>query len=293
MDLRSSDTSERNTQDRFTLPEWLRPDEPSEYEPPHDRDTFLRNNVLHMVGMLEVFRGGGFGSCLVARTVGRVDARLRILVTLLLAILVSAAQNMAFVWVMLIIVLIGLVLRPAGEISAILRPALVATVLAVCLSIPAIYFGALAAPLRLAGKTFTTTVLVLGLTRSLGAHGLVEAARRLQLPATAALVIDLAIRDLALLGQIAIELGQALALRSIGHNRDKSSSVAGLLATTYLKAHDLAGAQYEAMVCRGFDGLVTVPSQPVSHRSGFASFCYLAVVILIVAVFVWLEGAMG
>ena len=47
------------------------------------------------------------------------DARLRILVTLLLAILVSAAQNMAFVWVMLIIVLIGLVLRPAGEISAI------------------------------------------------------------------------------------------------------------------------------------------------------------------------------
>ena len=136
MDLRSSDTSERNTQDRFTLPEWLRPDKPSEYEPPRDRDTFLRNNVLHMVGMLEVFRGGGFGSCLVARTVGRVDARLRILATLLLAILVSAAQNMAFVWVMLIIVLIGLVLRPAGEISAILRPALVATVLAVCLSDP-------------------------------------------------------------------------------------------------------------------------------------------------------------
>ena len=86
------------------------------------------------------------------------------------------------------------------------------------------------------GKTFTTTVLVLGLTRSLGAHGLVEAARRLQLPATAALVIDLAIRDLALLGQIAIELGQALALRSIGHNRDKSSSVAGLLADDLFKS---------------------------------------------------------
>ena len=63
MDLRSSDTSERNTQDSFALPEWLRPDEPSEYEPPRDRDSFLRNNVLHMVGMLEVFRGGGFGSC--------------------------------------------------------------------------------------------------------------------------------------------------------------------------------------------------------------------------------------
>lgn len=292
MDHHCSDVSDREVRDACELPAWLCPDAPSTYEPPQDRDGFLRDNVLRVVSMLEVFRGGGFGSCVVARTVGRVDARLRILATLLLAGLVSAAQNMAFVWGILILALAGLALRPAREIAAILRPALLATLLAACLALPAAYFGAASAPLRLAGKTFTTTILVLGLARSLGAHGLVEAARRLHLPATAALVIDLAIRDLALLGQIAIELGQALTLRSIGHNRDKSGSVAGVLATTFLKAHDLSGAQYEAMVCRGFDGLVTVPPQDVSHQKRLASFCYAVVVILVVVAFIWLEGAM-
>ena len=293
MSQRPSSMFDREETAEAALPTWLCPSEPSEYEPPRDKDGFLRDNLLRVVGMLEVFRGGGNGSCFVARTVGRVDARVRIVATLLLAGLVSAAQNMAFVWLMLIAVLAGLALRPARELSAIVRPALLATALAACLSIPAAFFGAASAPVRMAGKTFTTTVLVLGLTRSLGAHGLVEAARRLHLPATAALVIDLAVRDLALLGQIAIELGQALALRSIGHNRDKSGSVAGVLATTFLKAHDLSVAQYEAMVCRGFDGLVTVPPQTANHQSAFASLCYTAAVIAAVVVFIWLEGAMG
>lgn len=275
------------------LPAWLRTQGRPAYEPPRDRDGFLRDNLLRLVSLLEVFRGGGRGSCLVARTVGRVDPRLRLVGTVAVAALVSAARNMAFVWCALAVVLAGLVVRPARELAAIVRPALAAAALVAVVALPAALLGTPSAPVRMGAKTLVTTSLVLGLARSLGAHGLVEALRRLRLPATAALVLDLAVRDLALLGQVAGELSRALALRCVGRNRDKAGSAAGVLGTTFLKAHDLAAAQYEAMACRGFDGLATVP--PARRRPGeaAASALYALALALAAAAFALLEGAMA
>ena len=272
------------------LPAWIDPGAAAGYVPAGDRDRFLRRNLLALLSMLEVFAGGPHGSCPAARAAGGVPVALRLLGVIALVAMVGLARNMAFVWLVLAAVLLALVLRPARETAAVARPALVLAVLSASLMLPAALLGQPSVPVRMACKSFVTCSLVLGLARSTGAHDLVAALRRLGLPATACLVLDLAIRDLSLLGRTAADLTESLSLRCVGRDRDKTASAAGVVGVTFLKAHDLAQAQAEAMACRCFDGDVA-PAPPV--RVAPHAVAYLALLVVACAAFVRLEGAMA
>ena len=208
------------------LPAWLDPSAAAGYVPPRDRDAFVRNNLLRIVSTLAAFDARPHGACPMARAYARVAAPTRLVGVVALVAMVAAARNMAFVWLVLAGLLACIAMRPAREIRALCGPALVLAVISALLMVPAALLGQPGAPVRMAVKSFVTCCLVLGLARSTGAHGLVAAARSLGLPATAALVCDLAIRDLALLGRTAAELSESLACRSVGRNADKTASAA-------------------------------------------------------------------
>ena len=274
------------------LPAWLDPSVAAGYVPPRDRDAFVRTNLLRIVSTLAAFDMRPHGGCPMARAYARVAAPTRLLGVVALVAMVSAARNMAFVWLVLAGLLVCVAMRPAREISALCGPALVLAAISALLMVPAALLGQPGAPVRMAVKSFVTCCLVLGLARSTGAHGLVAAARSLGLPATAALVCDLAIRDLALLGRTAAELSESLACRSVGRNADKTASAAGVMGVTFIKAHDLAQAQAEAMACRGLDaGEAPVPA--ARERLGTGDVAYALLVVALLATFLWLEGAMA
>ena len=270
------------------LPRWLA--EPPAYDPPSDRDGFLRRNLLALTGMLRVFRTPACPAGPIDAALARVSPVLRLLGVIASVACVTSARNMAFVWVMLALVLVMLAARPARRIAAVLRPALLVAGFALLVNIPAAFMGNPSAPLRTAVKCLVTTTLVLGLANGVQTERLFGALATLHVPSHVVLVCDLAVRDLALLGQVAANLAEALALRCVGKNRDKTASAAGVMGMTFLKSNDLARQQSEAMACRGFDGSFELEREPVLSAPGIV---YALCIAAVVAAFFYFEGALA
>lgn len=270
------------------LPQWLTQSAP--YDPPADRDGYLRRNVLRLAQTLEVFRAETpAASSAVDRLLARVPAPLRLLGVVLLVALVAAARNMALVWLVLAVALCLLALRPPQTIRAVLVPALAVALLSALVNLPAaLFLGQTEAPLRVATKAFVTLLLVCGLSRSVAAEELLGGFAALGLPPTFTLTLDLAVRDLALLGAEATTLSEALELRSVGHNHSKTASAAGVLGMVFLRAQRHATAQAEAMVLRGYPGA----SGSRRVRPSVAMLLYLLLLALAVGAFVYLEAAL-
>ena len=100
------------------LPAWLDPPAAAAYVPPRDRDAFVRTNLLRIVSTLAAFDMRPHGGCPMARAYARVAAPTRLVGVVALVAMVSAARNMAFVWLVLAGLLACVAMRPAREISA-------------------------------------------------------------------------------------------------------------------------------------------------------------------------------
>ena len=277
-----------HTMEAHDLPRWLT--DPAPYDPPADRDGYLRRNVLRLAQALAVFRAEPpEASSPADRLLARVPAPLRLVGLCVTLGLVAAARNMVLVWLVLGAGLVLLALRPARSIRSILVPALGLALVSALVNLPAaLFLGQTAAPLRVATKAFATMLLVCGLSQTVAAEELLGGFAALGLPPAFTLTLDLAVRDLALLGAEATTLAEALELRSVGHNRSKTASAAGVLGTVFLRAQRHAAAQAEAMVLRGYPGARAArrlrPSLPV--------VLYLLFIAFLVVAFVYLEAAL-
>lgn len=270
------------------LPSWLVED--ASYEPPSDRDAFLRKNVLSLASALALFRAGATPVeelNALDRWLARVPGWVRLLATIALVACVSVARNMAFVWVVLVLGLVVLALRPASQIKLVMVPALVGGGLALLVNIPALLLGQPSAPLRMAAKGLATVGLVANLAQALGSDGVVASLRACGLPAQAVTTIDLAIRDIVLLGESALRLSEALELRSVGKDNAKTSSVAGVMGITFVHAHRMATARAEAMELRGYGNMRQAPHG--RGRMSWAVVGYVLVIALLAVAFAYLE----
>lgn len=270
------------------LPLWLC--EASSYEPASDRDGFLRKNVLALASALRVFRVEAAsleGRGALDRTLARVPASVRLVSMIALITCASLARNMAFVWILAVAGLAVLAMRPARQIRSVLVPALLAALLAFVVNLPAMLLGQTSAPVRMGTKVLLTVGLVANLAQALGPEGMVAALRGCGLPQQVCMTVDMALRDIVLLGESAHALSEALALRSVGKDRTKTSSAAGVMGVTFVRAHQVAVARAEAMELRGYGASARV------HRSRIAispvAIAYACATILFVVLFVYLE----
>lgn len=269
------------------LPAWLT--EPAGYEPPADREGWLRRNLLSLFRLLAVFdaeRLQAAETSSLDRLCAAASPAVRLACLLALVVCVTAAKNLAFVWTCAALLLAALALEPLPRLRAALAPTLVAVGLAALVNLPAALLGQPAALARITSKTFVTAGAALLLA---AITPVTDLARTLRLPATACLTVDLALRNLALLAQTATTLSEALALRSVGHDVNKTGSAAGVIGATFLRSQDLARAQAEAMACRGYNG-----ETPASARARLApaDVALLAGTALLAAFFVYLEAAL-
>jgi cobalt/nickel transport system permease protein len=73
-----------------------------------------------------------------------------------------------------------------------------------------------------------------------------------RVPGLFILVLDITLKYIMILGGMALEMLQALKLRSIGRNSGKTQSLAGIAGMLFLKSRHLAQEVFWAMECRGF-----------------------------------------
>lgn len=274
------------------LPAWLTPGTSSGYEPQVRREGFLRKNVLALTGLLvRVRMGARSGECAspIDRALARAAVPARLLGLLALLVCISLSTNMSFTYLMLAVVLVMLAARPGSEIAPVAKTAGVVALMTALVVLPAALFGQPSSAVRMAAKSFVTVSLVLGLFQHVAWAQVVAALRWLHLPSQLVFVLDMALRDVELLGRAALELSDALALRSVGVARDASAGAAGVMGMTFLRAHELAARQGEAMWLRGFDGSYEPPR---GRALTPATLCYAAVIVVLIAAFIYLEGAM-
>ena len=258
------------------IPDWLTTSE--HYQPSSDRDGFIARSLLSMSSVLAFFRldDGKSGT-------HSPSAPTKLIGALVSILLVSLSKNYLFVLIMLAAVLVRACLLPHAALRRLVGGAGAAAGLSLLLMLPAILIGQPHAALLMATRAFVCVGITLTVALTTPTHEL----RSFGMPAIAIMTIDLALRSIVRLGETASEVLCALGLRSVGRNRHKGSSMAGVGGVVLLKASKSAQETYDAMRCRGFDG---------EYRTGARSSLkavdalWLGLLALVIVLFVLTQG---
>ena len=79
-----------------------------------------------------------------------------------------------------------------------------------------------------------------------------SALRRLHVPGVFIFTIDISLKYIVLLGRLINDLLTSYLLRAVGKNKQKYTSVGGVMGVVFLRGTEMNRQMYEAMVCRGF-----------------------------------------
>lgn len=267
-----------------SVPDWLL--RPEDYAPLRDRERFLQRNMLRLTSLLshmKLQRGGLEDRAALSpvdRALVSVDSALRLLGLIVTIVCISVASNMFFVYTVLALFLTASALRSGEELIDRLQLPLAAAALTALIMLPAVFLGQPASLVRVSLKVFLSVGLVIGLSRSVAYNQLIAGLRFYHVPGLVVFVLDITLKYIVMLGEVAEGVLMALRLRSVGRNDDKRGSSSGVMGITFLKAHDYAGEMYEAMECRGFTGDYVVPDHRVLSLSAVVYLFMLASEVL-------------
>lgn len=265
-----------------STPDWLLREE--SYDPPADNDRYLRRTMLSLAGVLSQLRLDDGRSSRISPS-----AHVKLVGALACILLVSLSRNYLFVIVMLALLLARVAVLPAAALKRVVSVAATAAAFSFVLMLPAAFIGQPQSALLVASKVLFSVGLVLTVALTTPHHELTGALRAFRVPATFVMTIDLALKSIVQLGDVAMEVLLALRLRSTGRNDRKRDAVGGVGGTVLLKSAEAATATYNAMTCRGFDGAYRLPARRVTRPLDIVwAVGFVAIVVL----FVYLEGAL-
>lgn len=274
----------------ITLPSWLAQRE--DYRPEHDKTGFMARNLLHLTSMVAHVKMGGGAAALaygtgpvspIDRALSHVSPALRLIGLLVCIALTLIAHNPVFLMLMGCVVLVMVALRPAAGIKATLLPSFGAAIVALVLAIPAIWVNGAVAMVSIAAKILLNVTLVLGVSWTVPWNRLISGLKLFHLPDEIIFTLDLALKHIEILGRSATRLNEALVLRSVGRTRgrfDKTTSSAGVMGATFLKAYTCGQALDEAMLCRGFTGAYVCRRERVMTPAGIIYLGGIALLVL-------------
>lgn len=264
------------------LPAWLA--EPQAYDPPRDRDAFIARSMLAVTSVLAHFRLDDGKATRLSPS-----APTKLLVGLALILLTSLARNYLFVLVMLACVLVRVAALPSRKLARVSAVAAGAAALSFVVMLPAILLGQSHSALLVGTKVLVSVGIAMTVALTTPFNEITAALRVAHVPSLLVMTVDLALKNIVTLGKVALEILTSLRLRSVGRNRDKAASMGGVAGVLMLKTKEAADVTYASMTCRGFDG------EYVTRRGGWwrpVDAAWLAALVAVVALFVYLQGLM-
>lgn len=230
------------------LPEWLTRAE--NYKPSSDKDAFIDKSILSVLSVLSRIRSQGARG----RNPMQAGAAVKLPAVLLTIVLLSLSRSMAFVLAVNVGLLCLLSALRARDIAAVLRSSLAACAFTVLILMPAALLGNWYSLEMITPKVFASVTAVAILSRTTRWDGLTAALKVFFLPDLFIFVLDIAVKYILLLGELALNMLWALRLRSVGRNSGKRTSLSGIAGTMFLKSGEMAAELHSAMECRGFTG---------------------------------------
>lgn len=228
------------------IPDWLK--EQEEYNAPQDRDGFLTRSILSLMSMLASFRAKtiSYGS--------KYPAPLKLIVCLAMILTTSLARNMLIVYVILAILLAHICFLSGELLVRTITTSLAAALLSVVILIPAVFLGSPQSMLTVSTKVFVSVGLIGLLASTTEWNKLTAGLAAFHIPDVFIFTLDITLKYIVILGNISMDMLNALRLRSIGRNKSKAQSISGVLGVTFLKSRQMSEEMFQAMQCRGFEG---------------------------------------
>lgn len=265
-------------EDSREIPEWLGRAE--NYIPKKDKDAFVDRTILSFLKLISNIKSQDSREAFLFS----LNPPLCLVSTVLLIILLSLSRSFVFVIIIGVYLLGILVAMKAETIIKILKVGLVMTAFAFLVTLPALYFGNSYSCIMITSKTFATVTTVGILAGIMRWNDLTSALKKFMFPDIFIFILDITMKYIILLGDLALQMFYALKLRSVGKNKSKYASVSGIAGTIFLKSKEMADEMYQAMECRGFTG-----EYRIYNKSGFsaADFGYLCINAGIIALFIY------
>ena len=266
---------------RNALPPWLLASE--DFVPPHDRDRYISESMSSIATVLSQFRLDDGTSAPFSPA-----APVKLFVAFACILMTSLSTNFVFTLIVLAGVLARLCLLPAAHLKRVVGVALVSSALTFALMVPAAFFGQPHSAVLLSVKVLVSVSIALTMAVTTPYNQLTSALRTFRVPSLFILTMDLALKNIVRLGEVALEVLTALKLRSVGRNARKGDAVGGVSGVVFLKSKESAEVTFDAMRCRGFDG------EYETHAKGPArpavDACWICLIACLAAAFMYLQG---
>ncbi len=237
------------------IPNWLLQNE--NYQAIEDKSGYLNKTILALIALLARIRNNGS----VVYDQFRVNPFLKVVSLLLFILLVSLAHNLLFVLMSDILLLIFLSLLNGEVIIKILKVVLSVLIFTFLIMLPSALMVGLAPSIMILAKIFATVVAGLLLANTTKWSHITSALRVFYIPDIFVLILDIAIKYIVILGELALDLLYALKLRSVGYNSHKTASLSAIVGNLFIKSQDMAEEMHFAMQCRGFVGEYKIQQQ--------------------------------
>lgn len=228
------------------LPDWLK--EQEDYHAPSDHDGFLTNSILSLVSMLSSFRAKtkSYGA--------QYPAPLKLIVCLVMILITSLAHNMIIVYTILAILLAHICFLKDELLVRTISTSFIAATISALILIPAIFLGSPQSMLTVSIKVFVSVGLIGVLAATTEWNAITSGLAAFHIPDVFIFTLDITLKYIVILGNISMDMLNALKLRSIGRNNSKAQSLSGVLGVTFLKSRQMSEEMLQAMQCRGFEG---------------------------------------
>lgn len=242
------------------LPEWTKGEE--NYLPPKDREYFLAKSLLKITSILRRYHP----SIQKKNHSNWKPSPMAAMASWLLVVFICALSHNSIVLHSICCILLCLLCLYQGKkIWQILKPAIIMSIFTFVLITPALMKSPNPILILLPYKSFISLLATGIFVHSYSFQQITCTLSWLHLPNVFLFILDTTLRYIYLLGGIAQDSLNALKLRSIGHNPQKTNITVNILGTVYLKSQQMSLEMYQAMVCRGFSG-----KYPHRHQQPFA-----------------------
>lgn len=241
-----------NSDKNIMVPDWMKAREA--YEPSFDRESFIIKTSKSLMKILSRFRQDNIKECLVS-------PESSIFTTFIYILLIALSSDLTIPSVILGYGIIRVAFLSGEQIRKVFGMTLTAILLSLLFLAPAAVMGHLSTVILMIIKVFISVFLLSILSHSYTINRIAQSLRMFHIPGIIIFILDTTIKYIFILGNLCLELLDALKLRSVGWNKDKQKSAAGIMGITYLKSRKMAEETLDAMTCRCFDGNYQLPKQ--------------------------------
>jgi cobalt/nickel transport system permease protein len=250
------------------MPAWLCTKET--FVPRKDNERFIDRTIMSLGSLLTRLISSGK----ISKERRGVLPELRMISLLLVVTLISLSRGFGFVGAVTTVLLVILASLSAEEIVHVFKVTLAASLFSFLVLLPSAPFYGFHPCLMITSKVFASVMAASLLSVTTGWDSITRSLRIFPIPDIFILVLDISLRYIVLLGELAHDMFWALKLRSVGRNPDKQHAVAGIAGNIFLISKIMADDMYASMRCRGFTGEYRLRRR---WRVGFADVIFIAV----------------